>query len=383
MSKRSGALRLAGEDLAGDRHICGLFDGPDEAAAIVWPFILEGLEQGDRVIHVVEDPDAYRARLPAGVDVTAAMLSGQLDLRAWSQSYLADGRFNCSRMLGYIRRSLREGLALGYPATRLVGDMAWAADDVPGADELVAYESGVDGILGRARDAIVCAYDVRRHSATRIAAILSQHQAMVVGGELRRSDGRGRGMTPRDRILSAASRLFSETGIRTTGVDALIEAAGVAKATFYRQFRSKDDLIVAWLKDPRTRWFDRVRAQAEMRAHSEDEIVAELFGAVAEWLEQDDFRGCPYLNLPIELMDSAHPARSVVRDYLAEIARYLQDAVAAAGYKDAARLGTELHTLLAGSISLAVALRTSGYALAAREAAAQLLANAERTSTES
>jgi hypothetical protein len=142
-------------------------------------------------------------------------------------------------------------------------------------------------------------------------------------------------------------------------------------------------LIVAWLKDPRTRWFDRVRTQAEMRAHSEDEVVAELFGAVAEWLEQDDFRGCPYLNAPIELMDSAHPATSVARDYLGEIARYLQDAVAAAGYKDAARLGTELHALLAGSISLAVALRTTGFALAAREAAAQLLANAERTSTES
>src|ERR1700694_4431274 len=73
---------------------------------------------------------------------------------------------------------------------------------------------------------------------------------------------------PRDRILAAASALFARNGIRAVGVDAIIAAAGVAKASFYRHFRSKDDLVVAWLRDGRARWLDRVRAESARRATS-------------------------------------------------------------------------------------------------------------------
>jgi AcrR family transcriptional regulator len=178
---------------------------------------------------------------------------------------------------------------------------------------------------------------------------------------------------PRARILAAAGVLFGEEGLARTGVDALIEAAGVAKATFYRHFPSKDALILAWLQDPRTRWFDRIRTQVEAQAAAPGEVIPKLFEAVAEWLEGGDFVGCPYLNTSVEITDATHPATGVVRDYLAEIGAYLEDRVAAAGHDDAARLGRELHTLLAGSISLGVANRTSSFVLAARDAAVQLL----------
>ena len=187
----------------------------------------------------------------------------------------------------------------------------------------------------------------------------------------------GEGSTPRERILSAASLLFGQSGVRATGVDALIAAAGVAKATFYRHFPSKDDLIVAWLKDPRTRWFDRVRVQAEQRAAAPKDLIRELFSVVVEWLEADDYRGCPYLNSSIELMGPAHRATASIRDYLDEIERYLQDSVAAAGYANAKPSGTTLQTLLAGSITLSVAHHDSSFALAARDAAVKLLATSE------
>jgi AcrR family transcriptional regulator len=181
---------------------------------------------------------------------------------------------------------------------------------------------------------------------------------------------------PRERVLAAASLLFAENGASRTGVDTLIEAAGVAKATFYRHFPSKDALVVAWLEDPRTRWFDRVRAEVEAKATGPGEIVPLLFEAVAEWLESGDFVGCPYLNTAIEVSGTTHPGGEPSRNYLAEIGQYLTEKVADAGHSDAARLGPEIHALLAGSISLGVANRSSAHVLAARDAAMHLMAGA-------
>jgi AcrR family transcriptional regulator len=271
-----------------------------------------------------------------------------------------------------IRVVLEEGARLGFPATRGIGQMEWARDGVLGIDELVAYEHQLNSIVSRPH-VLICAYDMRRHSASRIAAMVAGHQAIFSGGRLRRPDGFGLGSAPRDRILSAASRLFADAGVRAVGVDTLIREAGVAKATFYRQFPSKDDLIVAWLEDPRTRWFDRVRAEAESRASSPRDVVAHLFNVVAEWLEAADYRGCPYLNTAVEIPDPAHRAVPVIQAYLEEIERYLQGAVGAAGYSDSERIGSALQTLLAGSISLGVAHRTNRFALQAREAAMGLL----------
>jgi AcrR family transcriptional regulator len=372
----SPALRLGGHDLAETRHVCGLFDGPDETADVLTPFIREGLEQGDRVIHIVQRTEPYQGRYP-GADFSAALESGQLQVRTWDETYLSEGGFVASRMLGSVGRFLREGRRAGYPATRLIGEMEWALEDVAGADHLVGYERQVDSLLGRARDAMVCAYDVRRHSAGRIAAIVGAHQAVFVAGRLQRTSDSARAPA-RDRIIAAAGRLFAEDGVRSTGVDALIDAADVAKATFYRHFPSKDDLIVSWLKDPRTGWFERVRAQAEAAAASPREVLPRFFEGVAEWLEADGYRGCPYLTSSMELPDPAHPAGPVIRAYLDGVGRYLQERVAAAGYDDAERLGTELHALLAGSISLGVAGRTNRYALAARDAAGRLLEASER-----
>jgi AcrR family transcriptional regulator len=182
----------------------------------------------------------------------------------------------------------------------------------------------------------------------------------------------------RDRLLGAASKLFHEAGIQATGVDSLIEAAGVAKATFYRHFPSKDDLVVAWLRDPRTHWIDGVRAEAEAHGANAAEVIPLFFEAVADWLETGNYRGCPYLNTAAEIQDPRHPARLIIREHLQEVEDYLSGLVAAAGYRNPQLLGSELQTLVAGAISLAVARRSSAFALTAREAAIALLAGAER-----
>jgi AcrR family transcriptional regulator len=372
-------VRLAGEDLHDHRHVSALVDGPDDAYRLLIPFVADGLEQGDRAVHLVDprDREAHLSRLAAsGIDVATAVASHQLDVRTWTESYLRDGRFDRPAQVALLRQVFAEGRALGYPSTRAIGMMEWALDGAE-PDDLVRYEVAVGELLGKLPDVIVCAYDLRRHSARTIAEVLSVHGAAVVGGVLRVGHGQAR-PSARDRLVSAASRLFHQAGIQSTGVDSIIDAAGVAKATFYRHFPSKDDLVVAWLRDPSTRWIDRIRAQVEASRPEPVEAIPMVFELVAEWLEAEDYRGCPYLNSAVEIGDPGHPAGVVIRDFLQDVEDYLAGLAAAAGYRESRSRAAELQTLLAGSISLAVARHSSASAMTAREAAIRLLAAAER-----
>ncbi len=178
---------------------------------------------------------------------------------------------------------------------------------------------------------------------------------------------------PRQRILRAASELFAANGTGKTGVDALIERADVAKATFYRYFPSKEQLIVAWMHDDPTRWYEAAIATAELRATGPGDLIPALFEVVAEWLESDDFRGCPYLNVSLEISNASSPPARACREHLVAIGAWLERAVRAAGHADAPMLAREIHTLLAGSIVLGVANRSTRFAVAARGAVIRLL----------
>src|SRR5207244_877270 len=137
------------EVLVEHRHVCALFEGPEAAYSVLAPFVAEGLRQGDRIVYLTERPESLPDRLQLGPAGSAASDSGQLDIRAWAQTYLAGGSFVGSRTLDDVRRALGEGAGMGYPRTRLIGEMEWAQDEVVGTDELVTYESGIDGLLGR------------------------------------------------------------------------------------------------------------------------------------------------------------------------------------------------------------------------------------------
>lgn len=373
------AVRLAGTDLGDYRHVSALVDGPAEAYEVLLPFILDGLAQGDRVFQIV-DPhlrDDHLKRLHAsGIDVAAVVASEQLVVRTWNDAYLRGGRFDRSAQLAYIRATLHEGRRLGFPRTRFIGSTEWAIDAKTVRD-LMLYEARLDLDLQKTPDVVICTYDLNHHGARTIADALSAHPVALVGGVLRSNRVPARA-SARDRLLTAASQLFHESGIQSTGVDSIIEAAGVAKATFYRHFPSKDALVLAWLADPRARWLPRVRAQAEAEGLDPAAVIPRFFDAVADWLESDAYRGCPYLNTGAEITEPEHPARLIVREYLQEVEDYLEGLIAAAGYRDSRQLAAQLQTLVAGSISLAVASRNRAPVLTARDAALRLLGQAAR-----
>ena len=371
----SAPIRLAGGELGGLGHVCGLFSGEAESYAVLTPFIVDGLERGERAVHLLGPAEraSHLERLTsAGLDVDAALATGQLEVQTWEAGYLRGGRFDRTGTLLFLQKTLAEGRSRGFAATRLIGFMDWALEEVAGVGDVVAYETDVDLFLRGTPDHVVCAYDLSRHSAALVVQLQAAHPLVIVGARLLATAGAA--VAPRDRILDAASQHFSSQRVGPTGVDALIESAGVAKATFYRHFPSKNDLIVAWLSDSRTRWLERVRRRAEEIARGSDEAVPAFFDAVAEWLEAEGYRGCPYLNTAVELVDSRHPAQPVINDYLSEVRTHLGNVLRSIDQPDPDRLAAQLQTLLAGAIALSVARRSAAPVRDAREAAIKLLA---------
>jgi AcrR family transcriptional regulator len=380
MSTAAMPVRLGGEDLRNERHVCALVDGPDDGYELLLPFVVDGFDKGDRAFHVVDPKarDTYLERLSAsGIDVPATIASHQLEVRTWDESYLRGGRFNGSTQLAYVKESLGEGRGLGFPLTRYVGSMQWTLEGETAGD-LLSYEARLSELIRKLPDIVICIYDLRLHSARTIADVLGVHPVALIGGKLRASHGPARA-SARDRLLTAASQLFHENGVQATGVDSIVAEAGVAKATFYRHFPSKDDLVVAWLRDSRTRWLDRIRADVDSGGIDAAQRIPKFFEVLADWLETESYRGSPYLNTLVEIRDPAHPARRIIREYFQEFQDYLDGLIAAAGYRDSRRLAAALEILTLGSVSLAVARGSRAPVMAARDAALRLLGTVERS----
>ena len=376
-SRRS--VRLAGQELGEHRHVVALVEGPAEADEVLIPFIVEGLQRGDRVVNIL-DPAVREGHLDrlraAEVDVDATTASGQLDVRTWDQAYMRGGRFDRTAQIAYTRKVMRDGQDLGFPMTRLIGSTEWAVEPETLRD-LLYYEMRIDAMLRRLPDVTVCTYDLNHHTARTIAEVLAIHPIALVSGVLQTTPGASR-EAPRDRLLAAAAQLFHESGIQATGVDSLIEAAGVAKATFYRHFPSKEDLVVAWLKDERTNWFTDVRRVAEDRATSPADVIPLVFEATSDWFQADGFRSCPYLNAAVEITDPDHPALGVVRKFLSFVEDQLTELAAAAGLPEPAAVGRQLQILLAGALSQALARHSPTPFETAGAAAVRLVESAQR-----
>jgi AcrR family transcriptional regulator len=106
------------------------------------------------------------------------------------------------------------------------------------------------------------------------------------------NDANRQALPPRERILLTAHDLFYRAGIRATGVDRLIAESSVTKTTFYRQFASKNDLVLAFLEFRHENWM--AWFEARLAEHGGD--VNALCPTLSEWFNSPDFRGCAFIN---------------------------------------------------------------------------------------
>lgn len=116
------------------------------------------------------------------------------------------------------------------------------------------------------------------------------------------------------RLLEVADELFYTEGIHTVGIDRLIAAAGVTKATFYKQFGSKDNLIVDYITR-RDHEMRRTLDEASVNSHSAEEMLRNNIAAVVRESERPGFRGSAFVNAAAEFPDARHPVRVAIYDH--------------------------------------------------------------------
>ncbi|HVL40076.1 MAG TPA: MEDS domain-containing protein [Fimbriimonadaceae bacterium] len=179
-------VRLAGRTLDKTRHICAFFNSKEEQNRILMPFFKEGYDRGEMLFHIV-DPGHKEAHLCAcgdcGIDVDTAQQSGQLEVKVWEDAYLKDGYFDGDRMIRTLEAVLN-GSRGKYPLVRLMGNMEWALEALPGVNDIVEYEAKLNYVLPKYPDPVVCVYDLNKHSGSVIMDILRTHPLVIVGGVL-------------------------------------------------------------------------------------------------------------------------------------------------------------------------------------------------------
>ncbi|PXX71373.1 TetR family transcriptional regulator [Nocardia tenerifensis] len=177
----------------------------------------------------------------------------------------------------------------------------------------------------------------------------------------------------KQRLLTTAEELFYAEGIRAVGVDRLLQESGVGRASFYRHFASKDDLVVAVLEDRDRRWLAWLRESVEATAGDPADRPLAVFDALSERFARKDFRGCAFINTMVEVADPTAAAHRVADRHKRHVIEYLTELLTAAGRSDADTLAPAFALLIDGAIVTSVREATPEAARRAGEIARRLL----------
>lgn len=175
----------------------------------------------------------------------------------------------------------------------------------------------------------------------------------------------------RDRLLAAANELFYEEGVHTVGIDRVIERAGVAKATLYSTFGSKDELIRSYLDSRYATRKERISTEVASHDNPRERLLS-VFDVLSESISNPGYHGCAFVNASAEA-DRDSPILGVVDAYRTWLRTELAERAERAGAEDPGQLARQLMMLFDGA---GIAARIDGYvtaATAARATAATLL----------
>ncbi|WP_025735264.1 TetR/AcrR family transcriptional regulator [Mycobacterium genavense] len=161
-------------------------------------------------------------------------------------------------------------------------------------------------------------------------------------------------LSARERILKAAYELFSRRGIRAVGTNEVIERAGVAKATLYRHFTTKNDLVLAVLQRREQIWtHGLIEAQSEQRGATPEQQLLAIFDVMHEWFQlRDGFEGCSFINVLLEL-GAEHLAGKASIAHIDHVRDIVRRRALAAGLTDVEEFASSWHILMKGAIVLA------------------------------
>ena len=190
MKSLSAPISLAGSQLRETRHVCAFFNNDEEEYRVLLPFIKDGLESGDKAVHVLnpeQHQDHLRRLTAAGIDPSVALRNGQLELRTNTEVYLPDGRFDQDRMLEVFEQLASGNAAGGFPLSRICCRMDWAVEEGSHVDDVIEFESRVNEVWLHHDDAVICTYHLGQLGGDSVIDIMRTHPMVIVGGILQQN----------------------------------------------------------------------------------------------------------------------------------------------------------------------------------------------------
>ena len=161
--------------------------------------------------------------------------------------------------------------------------------------------------------------------------------------------------TARERLLAAAYELFQAKGIKAVGIDAIIARAGVARMTFYRCFRSKHDLVLAFLDNREKRWsVEWLEDGVLRRAKDPRQRLLAIFDLYDEWFKRPDYEACSFIKVLFE-DGPAGPYGKAAARHLSQVRRFVERLATQADISEVEQFARVWHMLMQGSVITAFA----------------------------
>ena len=154
--------------------------------------------------------------------------------------------------------------------------------------------------------------------------------------------------TPKEKLFQKAARLFYQHGYRAIGVDTIAAESGIGKMTLYRHYPSKDDLIVAYLKDSDETFWENFEHLTKDAVTPRDKLLA-FFESLQDYVKTPACYGCPFLNVATEYPETAYPGHQVALEHKQAVRARFRQLAREAGAWDPEVLADQLFLLMDGA----------------------------------
>jgi len=180
-------LGFTNKEMPAGTHICFIYNDDEERRAITIKFLATAFQYNEAVFFFADkwDKDQLRDKLSSeGIDVSAAENSGQLAISDASAVYYPEGSFSAEEMWQRLRDAYDISIEDGYKGWRGSGEMSWALNDIPGNDQLIRYEYGLNNEMVERPFTAICQYNANLFGGAILMEVLSVHPYMIARGEV-------------------------------------------------------------------------------------------------------------------------------------------------------------------------------------------------------
>jgi DNA-binding CsgD family transcriptional regulator len=181
----AASMGIPGSDEVGPgTHICALYSDLAERDQLLYPFLQEGIREGDTCLCLIDDGEPTAIRDQVAKKLNGHRSSGfkQLDVDRASEVYLQAGRFSVDHMVSFLSGRLSRAAESDFPRLRAAGEMSWVLPQPGAAEDFFVYESAVNKIIEDKPAVFMCLYDLQRFGVSTLVDVMKTHTKVLLEG---------------------------------------------------------------------------------------------------------------------------------------------------------------------------------------------------------